>query len=355
MHIFVVGLNHRSAPVELRERLAFQHAQLPAAFAKLRETVGLREAAIVSTCNRVEVYGRVDALDGVTERLERFFSEHGQMALEQLRPRLYAYAEPESVHHLFTVASGLDSMVLGEDEILRQIKAAYEHARTQGATGKTFHALFQRALNAAKAVRAKTAIGKGHTSIGAVAVQLAEKIFADLTRATVVLIGAGKIGEATLKRLALRGVKAVRVMNRSWEQAVSVAQPYHALPVPFERLAAQLRDADIVMTSTSASTCLLSRELVTSAMRQRHQRPLCLIDLGVPRNIDPGVGAVDHVYLFNVDDLQGLVEHSQRQRLQALGPAHAILEYKVNQFLTWWREEAAGCAIDSSSEVVAAR
>ena len=351
MHIVVVGLNHHSAPIELRERIAFRREQLPEALARLRGEFGLQEAIILSTCNRVEIYAGVPELDGTVARLHQFLSDHGQVALPGLVERLYSYTEPQSVRHLFSVTSGLDSMVLGEGEILHQVKHAYEWAKDSGATGKVFNVLFQRALNAAKAVRTETAIGRGCTSIGTVAVELAEKIFGHLSGATVLLIGAGKIGEMTLKRLAVRGAREVRIMNRSLERATQLASAYPAIPLGLEQLSAQLLDADIVISSTSAPAFLLQRSEIAAAMHARRQRPLCLVDLGVPRNVEPSVGGLENVYLFDVDDLQGLVSHSYKEREQALDQSRAIIDQKVERFLSWWEEEGARCVPSFSGPV----
>ncbi len=346
MHIVIVGLNHRSAPIELRERLAFAKEQLPQAFARLREH-GLQEAAILSTCNRVEIYAGVPELNGSVSRLQQFLSEHSGVALSNLSPSLYSYTQPRSIQHLFSVASGLDSMVLGEGEILQQVKHAYEHAKAHGATGKVLNVLFQRALNTAKTVRTQTAIGRGCTSVGSVSVELSEKIFGQLSGAVVLLIGAGKIGELTLKRLADRGVREVRVANRSLDRAVELAAGYRAMPVPLDDLEGHLLESDIVISSTGAPSYLLSRASIAAAMRQRRQRPLCLVDLGVPRNIDPEAGALENVYLFDVDDLQGLVDHSHKERQQAVAHSQAIIDQKVEGFLSWWREEVVPCVPSS--------
>ena len=343
MHIIVVGLNHRSAPIELRERLAFRREQLPQALARLRDEVGLQEAAILSTCNRVEIYAGVPELNGTIRRLQRFLSDHSSVPMPFLAERLYSHAEPQSVRHLFAVASGLDSMVLGEAEILHQVKHAYAWASEAGATGKVFHGLFQRALNAAKAVRAQTMIGHGCMSIGTVAVELAQKIFTDLSGAVVLLVGAGKVGELALHQLARRGVRELRIMNRSPSRATNLAERYRAIPVPFERLRAQLLEADIIVSSTSASAAMLGREDIASIMPARHRRPLCLVDLGVPRNIDPRVGTIERVHLFDVDDLQGLVEHAHHGRQHAVDDSRIIIEQKVECFLSWWQREVATC------------
>ncbi len=339
MHVILVGTNHKSTPIELRERLAFPRERVPPALERLRNELGLREAAILSTCNRVEIYAAVPELDGTVHRLQQFLSEHSGIEPTQLAARLYSYTEPHSIHHLFAVASGLDSMVLGEAEILGQVRLAYERAKAHGATGKGFNVLFQRALNAAKTVRSQTAIGRGCTSVGAVAVELAGKIFRDLSAGAVVLIGAGKIGEVTVKRLAERGVRDLRIMNRSADRAQTLASAYQATPVPFAQLPAQLAEADILITSTSAATYLLDRQGVAAAMHARRQRPLCIVDLGVPRNVEPAVGRLENVYLFDVDSLQGMVEHYNSKRQEAVDQSMAILDRKVELFLSWWQRE----------------
>lgn len=354
MHIVLVGLNHASAPIELRERLAFRRDQVPAALARLRGELGLHEAAILSTCNRVEIYASTLKLNGTVDRLQRFLSEHGRMALPAFADRLYSWTEPQSIRHLFAVTSGLDSMVIGEGEILHQVKHAYEWAREAGATDKLFNALFQRALNAAKAVRSRTAIGRGCTSIGSVSLELAEKVFGTLSGAVVLLIGAGKIGEVTLKRLTARGVREIRIMNRSFDRAAGLAAKYGAIPLSLDALPSQLREVDMLITSTSAPACLLRRDEVMTAMRDRRQQPLCLIDLGVPRNIEPAAAGLENVYLFDVDDLRGLVGHSHQARLEAVQDSHAILDRKVERFLSWWRQEAVPC-VPSCSGLVAVR
>ena len=353
MHIVVVGLNHKSAPIELRERLAFGKERLPETLPRLQQQTGVQEAAILSTCNRVEIYAAVPELNGAVDRLQRFLSEHGRMALEGLTPRLYSLTEPLSVRHLFAVASGLDSMLLGEHDILHQVKHAYESAQAHGAAGKLFHALFQRALNTGKAVRSQTAIGRGSTSIGAVSIELAGKIFGHLSTASVLLVGAGKIGEATLGRLTERGVRTIRILNRSADRARELAQAYGGSSGSLDMLPNGVLEADLVMTSTSASTPLLTRQVVSEVMHRRHQRPLCLIDLGVPRNVEPSVGALENVYLFNIDDLQGVIAHSQQERRKALQASEAIVDAKVDRFLSWWQGESQPCSPSYSARAAA--
>ena len=348
MHIVVMGVNHRSAPLELRERLAFRPEQLPAAFQRLREEVGAEETAILSTCNRVEIYARVPAWEPTISRLQAFLSAHSGVGVAGLASRLYAVGQPTSIRHLFAVASGLDSMVLGESEIQQQVRQAYEQARAHGAAGKVFNVLFQKALNAAKAVRHETGIGRGGLSIGSVAVEFAEKIFGRLAGQTVVLLGAGKIGELTLHRLAERGVTRLRVMNRSVERAASLAGACGAAALGLEQLPAQLAEADILITSTSAAEPLVRRADVETAMQVRRHRPLCIVDLGVPRNVEAAVGTLENVYLFDVDDLQGLVDHHSRARAAAVAQGQAIIDHNVEHFLAWWQEEGAPCELSVS-------
>ena len=337
MHIVLVGANHRSCPIELRERLAFQAEQLPAALTSLRQELGLAESLILSTCNRVEIYAGVPELDGTADRIALFLGVRSGVRQDELAAQLYTYTEPQSVQHLFSVAGGLDSMVLGETEILHQVKHAYELARLHGATGKVLNVLFQRALNAGKTVREKTGLSLGAVSVGTVALELAQKIFGDLRAYIVVLVGAGKVGELVIKRLTERGVSRIRVLNRSVERAQLLASNYGGVAYPLETLQAQLLEADIVITSTDSPTALLSASELAPVMVARRHRPLCLIDLGVPRNLDPALGHLENVYLFDIDDLQGLVNHQTAQRRQAVAESQAILEQKVGHFIAWHR------------------
>ena len=343
MPIVVVGVNHKSAPIELRERLAFRREQLPEAFAKLKQDIGLAETAILSTCNRVEIYGQVPDLNGTIEHLHQFLSAHGGLPLEALKPSVYSYTEPSSIQHLFSVASGLDSMVLGESEILSQVKHAYLAAQEAGATGKVFNALFQRALNAAKAVRTDTSIAQGCLSVGSVSVELAEKIFGHLSSAVVLLVGAGKIGETTAKRLIEQGVRDLRIVNRTAAHCAQLSDQLAAKALPLEALPEQLLASDIVITSTSAPSHLITKAHVAETMRKRHQRSLCLIDLGVPRNIEPSAGDLENVYLFDVDNLQGLVDAANRQRQDAAAHGRVIIDRKVQLFISWLDAERSPC------------
>lgn len=339
MHIIVVGVNHRAAPLDVREQLAFGPDEIPPALRRLQRDHRLQEAAILSTCNRVELYASAEEVSGAVGRLSDFLSAQSGLPVDGLRGHLYSFSEPASVRHLFSVASGLDSMVLGEAEILRQVKDAYEWARGSGTAGKLFNALFQRALNAAKTVRAQTGIGQGHGSIGSVAVDLAGKIFRQLSGVTVLVIGTGKIGSLTLKRLIQRGVREVRLMNRSAERALAAAEELGGRALPWDRLSEQLAEVDLVITSTAATEYLLTPAHIAHAMRQRRQRALCVVDLGVPRNVDPTVGHLENVYLFDVDSLSGVVERATRAKQQVVDDCLRIIDRKVGLFLSWWQAE----------------
>ncbi len=349
MHIVVVGANYRSCPIEVRERLAFPQDQLPHVLQAVRQDVDASEAAILSTCNRTEIYVAVPQLDGTRDRIADFLSRRSRIESAQLKSQLYALTEPASVRHLFTVASGLDSMVLGETEILSQVKQAYETARLHGATGRVLNVLFQKALNTGKAVQAHTGLGRGCVSVGSVAIELAQKIFGEVQRSTVALVGAGKIGELTLKRLVDRGVLDIRILNRSPERAHALSLRYGGLAGGLDLLSAQLCEADIVVTSVTADDPVITPAMVASAMPLRRHRPLYLIDLGVPRNIAAAVGQLENVYLFDIDDLQGFVAHAHRERHQAVTESHAIVDRKLAHFLTWWDKTAAAPCAPSSS------
>jgi glutamyl-tRNA reductase len=335
MQIVVVGVNHKSCPIEMRERLAFGPDQLPAAYRTLQDGLGLPEALILSTCNRVEIYAGVPQPNGTVSRVSEFLRAHSRLESTVLEPALYRFEEPRSVEHLFAVASGLDSMVLGETDILHQVKHSYELARQYGMTGKTLNVLVQKALNAAKAVQQRTAVGRGCLSVGTVAIELAQKIFGDLRPYTALLVGAGKIGELVVQRLSERGVARRLIVNRSLERAQHLAQRYGGEAGDLSHLLDHLLLADIVLTSTASPEPLITRAALAGLMSRRRNRPLCLIDLGVPRNIEPAVGSLENVYLFNVDDLQGLVAHHHSQRREAVGESQAIVEQKLQVFLAW--------------------
>lgn len=342
MQIAVLGLNHRTAPVELRERLAVSPDRLPEVLARLKSELEIPERVILSTCNRVELYCAIGELDGHRAALTRFLHQLALSAIDRggLEERLYWHLQPESVTHLFRVAAGLDSMVLGESEILGQVKEAYQQAAEQQAVGRLFRQLFQQAFSVAKEIRTKTQIGRGAVSVSSVAVDLARKIFADLSTKRILIIGAGQMGEATLRCLIGRGARHVMVANRSYADAEALAAQLGGRPVPADDLSSALQAADIVIGSTAADHYVLVRPQVQSLMRQRRQRPFFLIDISVPRNLDPAIGTLDNVYLYNIDDLQGIAAANLQRRTEELGVCQALIEQRAQRFLRQLQQPA---------------
>ena len=330
MSIFVAGLSYKTAAVEVREQLAVTPAKLSSYGSRLKLCGDLEEVVLVSTCNRVEIYGTTPLLTGRIDSLFRLLTSSAQ----DFRPQVYVHQDLEALSHLFSVTSGLDSMVLGETEITGQIKQAYEAAQTAGLTGRVLNQVFQKALQAAKEVRTRTQIGRGATSVGSVAVELAEKIFGKtLAEQTVIIIGAGKMGEACVRHLAKRGVKSVLVSNRSFDRAEALATEFGGRAVRFDDRLEAMVDADIVVGSTGCPSLVLHRAEVEGLMRQRRNRPLFMIDIAVPRDIDPGVQTLDNVFLYNIDDLEAVVRENVQHREQDLAQCQAIIEQRATALM----------------------
>ena len=352
MNIVVIGLSHHSSPVELRERFAFAEAKIPDALKSLRDSGVADEAVILSTCNRVEIYAATSLEPAKTfAELKEFLLRWGETpsspnqiatksGLEGLSPHqnemsdeLYSFAEPQSLHHLFKVACGLDSMVLGETEILGQLKAAYDLALKHGHTSARLNKAFQRAFHAAKHVRTHTNIQRGSVSVASVAVELAEKIFNSLGEREVLVIGAGDTSEKTARALLSRGAKNIIVTNRSLDRAQALAGELGGRAVPFDDWAAEFEKIDIVISSTAAPHHILDRAKLEPLMKARRQRPLLLIDIAVPRDIDPEVNFLENVYLYNVDDLQGIADDYLKLRREEIVRCEAIIAEKVKPLL----------------------
>jgi glutamyl-tRNA reductase len=340
MNVVVIGLSHRSAPVELRERFAFAEGKIPTALQQLRDQGIAAEAAILSTCNRVEVYV-VTPLPPheAFAALKKFMVEHHAFD-GALGDELYALAEPHSLHHLFKVASGLDSMLLGETEIFGQLKKAYDLAFHQKFTGARLNKAFQRAFNVAKQIRTETNIQRGSVSVMSAAVELAEKIFTNLAEHEVLVIGAGETSEKTARALQSRGVQKITVTNRSPERAVALAEALGGRAVPFEDWPAEFSRIDIAISSTSAPNYVLDRDRLAPLMKSRKHRPLLLIDIAVPRDIDPAVNELDNVYLYNVDDLQSIANDYLKLRQEEVARCEQIIADKVAQLLAAVRPPA---------------
>jgi glutamyl-tRNA reductase len=384
MSILVIGLSHHSSPVELRERFAIAENKIPDALKALREAGVVDEAVILSTCNRVEIYAATPtdpakAFAELKQFLMRWGETVGELPASSPSPQrgegrgeeavssdskpltpalsplergegvhqvagdeLYNLAEPQSLRHLFKVACGLDSMVLGETEILGQLKTAYEISHRLGHTGARLNKAFQRAFHAAKHVRTHTNIQRGSVSVASVAVELAEKIFSSLADREVLVIGAGETSEKVARALLSRGAKSIVVANRSFDRALALAGELGGRAVAFDGWAEEFEKIDIVISSTSAPHHILDRAQLEPLMKARRQRPLLLIDIAVPRDIDPEVNFLENVYLYNVDDLQGIADDYLKLRREEIARCEDIIAEKVRPLL----EEAQRDSVD---------
>jgi glutamyl-tRNA reductase len=322
--LFLVGLSHKSAPIEVRERVALSSEDLKSALGELRGTEGVQEAFVVSTCNRVEVYVQAEG----DEPARRFFTARAPEAADHL----YVKAGADAVRHLFRVSCSLDSMVVGEQQVLGQVKEAYGLASGVQAAGTYISRLCNRAFATAKRVRTETDIGKGATSMSQVAVELVEKIFGDLRGRAVLLAGAGKMGALSAKALADLGADRILVTNRSAERGLALAHQVNGAFREWDELPRLLVEADVVIVSTGAPSYVLSRDMVHAAMKSRRQRSLCLIDLAVPRNVDPAAARLPDVFGYDVDDLEKVVEATHEARKGEALRAEAIVEAEVMAF-----------------------
>ncbi len=338
MNIIAVGLNHRTASVELREQLAVTESRLAEALARLKRWPGVAEGIILSTCNRVELYAIVkDTAQGFDSLREYFLKIAPTVSLEELAPNLYYFDGHDAIRHLFRVTASLDSMVVGEPQILGQVKEAFETALTQKATGVVLNKIVKKAISVGKRVRTETGIAESAVSVSYAAVELAKKIFQNLAGKTVLLIGAGEMAKLAARHLIQSGMQHVMITTRNYELAVDVAKRFNGLPVPFSDFPREMASADIVICSTGASTYLIGAEDVQHALRTRRNQPMFLIDISVPRNIDPQVGSLDNAYLYNIDDLQGHVEKNVEQRRQEAMKAEDLVKGEVELVLKWMK------------------
>lgn len=327
MNLFVAGLSYKTAPVEVREKLAVHPSLLPCHGCRVKLGAGLDEVVLLSTCNRVEVYGTAARVNGNVHRL---FNNLTASEVD-FTPYLYVKEGEDAARHLFSVASGLDSMVIGETEITGQVKNAYQAAQTAKLTGRVTNRLFQTALQTAKEIRTETNVGRGAVSVGSVAVELAERIFdQDLSAKTVMIIGAGKMGEACVRHLAKKGARSVLVSNRSFERAEGLAAEFGGRAVRFDECFAAMVEADIVVSSTGCPQTILHRADLAPIMPARRNRPLFLVDIAVPRDIDPDVQQLDNVYLYNIDHLEAIVRENMKQREQELSRCWELIAERVS-------------------------
>ncbi len=333
--IVIVGLNHRTAPVAVREQVAFADDQLDDANRRLCALDGVDEGAIVCTCNRVEIVACTRANEPAVERIIQFLCAEEGGTESSLESALYVYRGRDAVRHLFRVASSLDSMVVGEPQILGQLKEFYARAASVGATATVLHRFFHKAFNVAKRVRTETGIASRAVSVSSAAVELASKIFDRLEDKTAMLIGAGKMAELAARHLLAHGVGNVLVTNRTFDRAVELARGLRATPVPFEQFPKYLHLADIIIGSTAAPEFVLTEPLVAEALRERKNRPMFCIDMSVPRNFDPRLNEMDNVYLYDIDDLGRVTEDNRDERGREAEKAEQLVAAEVESFWRW--------------------
>jgi len=333
--ILNIGMNHQTAPVELRECLASDPGTAKKALAAMRDSDEIKEAMFLSTCNRVEALVVADHRDRASEIVIGLMESLGNISANSFADHLYQYEGLEAVRHVFRVASSLDSMVVGEPQILGQIKAAYLEATKEKTSGVIINRLMHRAFHVAKRVRTETGISEAAVSISYAAVELAKKIFHELDGKKALLIGAGEMAELAARHFMANGIRSMSVANRTVERAVEVARQFGAIAVSLQEIPYQLLEVDIVLSSTASSEIIITREMVKGCLRKRRNRPLFFIDIAVPRDIDPRVNDLDNVYLFDIDDLKGVTESNLEQRRKEAARAESIIEEEVVKFDRW--------------------
>ncbi|MDH4300488.1 MAG: glutamyl-tRNA reductase [Nitrospira sp.] len=338
MHLIVVGLSHKTAPVEIREQLAVPESRIGEALTRLCSYPGIKEGILLSTCNRVEVYSVVVDVDNGYGRIQEFLADtHLSLSSEQLTPHLYWHTGDRAIAHLFRVAASLDSMIIGESQILGQLKDAFEIALAHKTTGVIMNKVVKKAISVAKRVRTETKISEMAVSVSYAAVELAKKIFSNLHEKTVLLIGAGEMAKLAARHLLAHGVGHVRITTRTPQHAVDLAAKFGGTAVPFDQFKDDMASADIVLVSTGASHYLVGAEDVHRAVQERMNRPMFLIDISVPRNIDPAVRHVDNAFLFDIDDLKHRVEQNRAEREREAEKAEQMVLEEVTTLLDWMK------------------
>lgn len=341
MHLLLLGASHRTAPVELRERLDFSSRGLDAAIRALSERGAGSEAVVVSTCNRAELYVACEEPAQAVDVLLGFLADFHRLPAEQIRPHLYSHVDHDAARHLFRVSSGLDSMVVGEPQILGQIKEAYGVAASLRTAGPLLNKLFHWAFGVGKRVRRETALAEGAVSVSFAAVSLARKIFGDLQGRRVLVVGAGEMGKLTAIHLKAQGVASIAIASRTASHAEQLAEQVGGHVIAWADWPQALSDADIVITSTGAPAPILSKAQVKAAMSASRTHPVFLIDIAVPRDVDPSAGEIEQVFLYNIDDLQAIVRENLQKRGSEVTRAEQIVEEEVRKFATWQRARGA--------------
>ncbi|ALS98127.1 glutamyl-tRNA reductase [Lacimicrobium alkaliphilum] len=332
MALIAFGINHNTAPVEVREKVAFSADSQLAALLALKEQLGSQESVILSTCNRTEIYADVNVSE---QQLGQWLAAFHQLDNSAIENASYCFTQDQAIRHLMRVASGLDSMVLGEPQILGQVKQAYTSARHSGMVGSGFDRLFQQTFSVAKKVRSDTDIGANAVSVAFAAVQLAKHIFSSLNKVNVLLIGAGETIELVARHLHEQKVQSIRVANRTLSRASEMAQPLGADVITLAQIPDHLHEADVVISSTASQLPILGKGVVERALKKRRHQPMFLVDLAVPRDVESEVAELDDAYLYTVDDLQQIVQENRASRQSAAEKAEALIEQGVAEFLIW--------------------
>ncbi len=339
MSLITLGINHKTAPLDLRERLAFTPQTLPEALLSLKKLAHIEEASILSTCNRTELY--CVTTENNDRAIIQWFSQFHGLDENQIKEHIYLHAHEETVRHAMEVASGLDSMVLGEPQIAGQMKEAYAVANENGTIGQLLGKLYQRAFAVSKQVRTDTDIGSSPVSVAFAAVSLAKQIFGDLKQTTVLLVGAGETIELATRHLHSQGVRKIIIANRSVERAQKLADEFQGEAISLQHISDHLYKSDIVIASTASPLPIIGKGTVERALKQRKHEPIFMVDLAVPRDVEPEVNDLDDVYLYSVDDLQSVIEENMENRLQAAEQAREIIDVQVSHFLDWQRSLGA--------------
>ena len=350
MRLWITGVSHKTAPVEVRETLAFRPESLPDALAALKSCPGVSEAVILSTCNRVEIAITAAEAADPEAAIATFLADYKSIRFDDLAPHFYRYEGRDAVHHLFRVAASLDSMVVGEPQILGQMKAAYAAAKSCGAVDGWMDGLLSRAFSVAKRVRSETGIGQMAVSISYAAVELSRKIFGSLSGRTVMIVGAGKMSELAARHLRQSGASHVFVTNRTHERAIEMARLFEGTPVEYGRMVGVLPEVDILITSSGAPHYILRKEDMQRVIAARRNRPMFLVDIAVPRNIEPSVNEIDNVFLYDIDDLQEVVNSNMRERAKEADYAEEVVQEEVDRMMVRLKAAEVAPAIVSLQE-----
>ncbi|HLG26949.1 MAG TPA: glutamyl-tRNA reductase [Paenisporosarcina sp.] len=335
MHTIVVGVNFRTAPVEIRERLSFVESDLPQAMRALQEQKSILENVIVSTCNRTEIYAIVDQLHTGRYYIKQFLANWFNISIESFSSYLFIYESDGALEHLFRVTAGIDSMVLGETQILGQVRKSFLEGQERGTTGTVFNQLFKQSITLAKRAHSETAIGENAVSVSYAAIELAKKIFGSLKNKHVVILGAGKMGELAIKNLHSNGAGKITVINRTLEKAQLLADKFNGQAKSMQELQCALLEADILISSTGSTDFVIDLELMQFVERLRKGKPLFMVDIAVPRDLDPRIGNLSNVFLYDIDDLQGIVEANLVERQIAANEIMLMIELELVQFKDW--------------------